>query len=309
MYPETSYNPAPTAYPAPTPGTSRWKVWLGLLILLVIALIVAFLVAYTSIVPSRQVSHYIADVKTHQPVLSAKMEKLSDTVLKSESLTSPTADPEQTEKDAKAGSAALTAALAELDTTKKQVTSFSPLPLSSWNDRYKAAEVLRTKENDYITKSEAYIKDMAEVVTFLDKTAKLGKTVTAGQDDLTLDKLASEGLPVYGKHLSETIQAIEPAFEAYQKFKVPPSLKKIYDYDIFITKQIIAALKKQAAAAQANDQAGYISAVIDTAEIDYNALPTMEEYINDFSKNSTLKKSDTTLRDLDENITADIKKF
>jgi|GEM_PF-2654678 len=309
MYPETSYNPTPAAYPEPAPS-ARWKVWLGLLILFVVALIVAFLVAYTTVVPNRQVNRFVTSIKTHQPDLSAKMEKVSDTILKSESLTSPTADPEQTEKDAKAGQAILAAAQAELDTTKKQIVRFSPLPLSSWNDRYNAAEALRAEENDYIAKSEAYLKDMTEVVTFLSETAKLGKTVTASQnDELTPEKLAADGLPTYGKHLSETIQTIEPAFAAYQKIKVPASLKKIYDYDVFTTKGIIDSLKKQAAAAQANDQAGYISAVIDTAVLDYNALPTMEEYINDFSKNSTLKTTDTALRDLDKKITTDIKKF
>lgn len=264
------------------------------------AVVLVALGIYFVAVPAMQVSGY-------KQVATAKHSELNETVnkltaiLDSDSFVKSDVEPAKVHSDVKNGEELVKNVETKIGIVKKDLTTFSSLPGLDFNSKYKTAKELRTDEDAYVTKTEAFLSEMKQVLEYLDKSADM--TAKVNEFNAAMDKAGNaESVTEFAAQLDKAVQDLQPAIDAFAKVTPPASLKASHDYGVEATNELLALCKQLAAAARANDS-DKLMKVVDqiTAKAD-EITKKSDEFNAQFIRSSELRKLDDALNQLDREI-------
>jgi hypothetical protein len=268
---------------------------------------VLLLAGYFFVLPGMQVSSYKNVVKTKHAQLKDDVDEIS-AVLDSEAFVSTDVDAATTTAEVKKANEAIKDTEHTLSLVEDDLTSFNVLPLQ-WNSKYKDAKELKQSEKQYVAETRAYIKDLKEVVAFLDKSNELSKGIANFQEEVALADQSSETWPEYGEMLEPSVNKVEKFLNDMAKLKVPASLKELADYNLKASHELLDLYKQEVVAAKADDEEK-VWDLTDQEDAKMIEMGTKIEELNaKFISDSSLRKTTDRLNDLNRTIESEINKL
>jgi hypothetical protein len=265
------------------------------------------LLAYFLVLPGMQVNSYKSSVKTKHAELKSDVDEIT-AVLDSKALVSTDVEAVEVQAEAKKGHDAIKDAQHTLSLVEDDLTGFNALPLQ-FNSKYKDAKALKANEVKYIAETKGYIKELDELLTFLDKSSETQQASSSFQDEIALADENSETWPQYAEMAQPAFDKLVAALNDYEKLSVPASVKDLYDYDLKTSKELVELYKQEIAAAKADNE-DQVFAVIDqeqTKTVEY--ATKMEELNSAFVKDSSLRKNVDKINELNRTIQGEIAKL
>lgn len=264
------------------------------------ALLAVLLVGYFVAVPSIQVGSYKETVATKHSELNEVINKLG-AILERDMFIKSEVETATIHSDVKIGNEAVKNAEAKLALVKGDLTSFSALPLLDLNEKYKTAIALKADEQQYVSKTEAFVAEMKGVLTYLGKNADMlakftefGNAITAAAEAESADEYAAK--------VEAAVKDIQSTLDELQKLTPPASLKESHEYSNKAFGELLALYKESAAAVRAEnmDKAEQIDEKIyDKTE---EMVKKIDDYDAKFVRESELRKLDDALNQLDRDI-------
>lgn len=262
--------------------------------------VILLLVGLFVVLPAMQVNAYKQTVTTKQSELKDTVNKLT-AVLERDSFTKSDVEASVTRSDVKVGNEAIQNVEAKLDIAKKDLANFNSLPFLGFNQNYKTATDLKADEQEYITKTEAFVAEMKTTLTYMDKSSDLfAKFASFSAASAKIE--SAESFTEYADVLDATIKDVQPALDDMAKLVPSSSLKEGHDYTIKAMGEFIALYKEFTAAVRASDVTKIESTYVQVgAKIDEIAKKS-DDYNAKFIRESPLRKLNDALNQLDREI-------
>lgn len=268
---------------------------------------VLLIAGYFFVLPGMQVSSYKDAVKTKHAQLKDDVDEIS-AVLDSEAFVSTDADPSTITAEVKKANEAIKDTEHTLSLVEGDLTGFNALPLLG-GSKYKAAKELKQNEKDYIAETKAYVKELKEVVAYLEKSNELSKGIANFQEEVALADQSSETWPEYGDMLAPSVAKVEKFLDDMAKLKVPASLKELADYSLKSSRELVDLYKQEVTAAKADDEEKVFD-LTDQEDAKMIEMSTKLEELNaKFVSDSTLRNKTDKLNDLNRTIESEVNKL
>lgn len=273
------------------------KVIIGVSVGVVVA---AAALIYFVAVPSVQVASYKDVVGTKQSELNDSLNKLG-AILESDTFVKTEVEANTVRSDVKKGLELAKNVESKIALVKKDLTSFNDLALLDFNEKYKTAKSLRDDEKAYISKSEAFVSEMKQVLAYYDKGADLNiKLIEFG---FAMEKaVEAESLAEYAAVNDKAIQALQPAIDEATKQTPPASLKESHDYSVKAFGELIELCKQLSVAARADDVEKFETIIEKLTAKNEEITKKLDDYNAKFIRESELRKLDDALNQLDREI-------
>jgi hypothetical protein len=222
----------------------------GRISLIAAAIAVPVAIIYFAVVPAIQLKDY----KKSEPKHNAVNEKLVLVAnnFQSNAFTKLDSTSDRDRSDIAAGRQAVKDAQIALDTNSNALTKFKPLPLLSWNKRYKAAIDTNKNEVAYVKKAQMFLKDYTELLNYAYKQTELEDKTVSFQSELdSLHKPQSPGA------LANTIDSATTKLQAVvdeEKTLTPPEYLQSYQTEeISTSSRLVSTLHELATATRSLD--------------------------------------------------------
>lgn len=252
---------------------------------------------YFFITPTLQVSSYKEVVGTKHSELNESFNKVVAITDRDIFIKTDVEEP-VIRSDIKAGNEAIKDVEGKLASVKNDLTGFSPLPLLDFDTDYKNAIQLKNDEHTYITKIEAFVNEMKAILTYFEKNADLlakttqfEKAVADAEDATSADDYAAK--------VNKAIGDITPTIDTLRTMSVPASLKEAHDYSVTATTELLTLYKQFAAAVKAENMDKMLDLQEKLSLKAEELVKKSAQYDADFARNSTLRKTSDSLRELD----------
>lgn len=266
----------------------------------VVLVLVLALVGYFVVTPMMQVNAYKQTVNDKHSKLNDKLNKVS-AVLDRDIFVKTEVEPTTQRSDIKAGQEAVKDAESTLENVAGDLTGFSALPLLDWNSKYKAAKELDAEEEKYVENARAYLAEFKAVLTYFEKSVDLEQKLANFQIAL-VDAEDAESPQEYADQLDKAIKDVEPVVAQAVAIQPPASLKEAHEYGSKTVKELLALYKEMAAAAR-NEDLDKLDTLAEQEEAKTTELIKKTDELNAaFIRESSLRKLNDTLNDLDRSI-------
>jgi hypothetical protein len=252
------------------------------------------------VIPAIQVGAYKETVGAKQSQLNESLNRLSS-VLERDMFVKTNVEPATVRSDVRVGNDAVRDAENTIAAVKKDLTSFAALPVFGYSEDYRTATTLRTDEQAYIQKSEAFIAEMKAVLAYIDKSNDLMTEFSKFSEAAAQADMA-ESAEEYVAIVDDSTKKLQPTLDELKKMNPPASLKEQHDYGVKTFDEVIDLYKDSATAVRLGDAEKY--AVIGERMIELsNEMTTKFDDLNaDFVRESPLRKLDDALRAIDAEI-------
>lgn len=271
----------------------------------IISVSVGVVVAVTALiyfvaVPSVQVGSYKDVVGTKQSELNDSLNKLG-AILESDTFVKADVEAGTVRSDVKKGLELAKNVEAKIALVKKDLTTFNAIPLLDFNEKYKTAKLLQDDEKAYISKSEAFVFEMKQVLAYYDKGADLNTKLI--EFEFAMEKASEvESLAEYAAVNDKAIQNLQPAIDAATKQTPPVSLKESHDYSVKAFAEFIELCKQLSVAARADDVERLETIIEKLTAKNEEMTKKLDDYNAKFIRESELRKLDDALNQLDREI-------
>lgn len=270
--------------------------------------IAVVLLSYVVVMPGRQVASYKQATETNQSKLNEKVNKVND-ILDSDTFVKTDVEAAQVHADVKKGLESIKDAQSTLTLTDKELTHLNIAPGLGWNSAYKPAKDLRDNEQKYVDNTRSYLNELKAVLTYFDANADLDKEYENAVNDLSNADQTAETDEDYAKQVDAVIAKIDQTNQKVAALSAPESLKAAHEYNVATTKKLVQMLKDLSAAVKAQDYDKEDAIATDLSNLMDEAISKSDDYNADFIRNSSLRKLDDKLNDLDRTIERQIAKL